>query len=691
MSVDRMTPGGPLLGGRLPHLLYGGDYNPDQWPEEVWPEDVRLMKESGVNLVSLGIFAWSRLEPIEGKYDFAWLDRVMDLLHQGGVAVDLATATASPPPWLSHKHPEMLPVTADGVRLYHGARQHYCPSSPVYRGAAKALVEALADHYADHPALVMWHVGNEYGCHVPACWCDVSAAAFRTWLQARYGSIEGLNKAWGTDFWSQRYSDWEEVLPPRRTPTWPNPSQQLDFQRFSSDELLECYETEHRVLKARTPKVPITTNFMRFFKPLDYWKWAAREDVVSDDVYQDPDDHSTVLEAAMASDLMRSLGHGRPWVRMEQTPNRVNWRPVNAAKRPGQMRLWSYQAVARGADGVLFFQWRQSRAGAEKWHSAMVPHGSPAASATWHEVSRLGNELKLLDAICGSRHQAQVAILHDWESWWALELPSKPSTELRWMDQLHAYYLHLFDANVLTDFAHPEGDLSGYRLVLVPNLYLASDAAAANLRQFVEGGGNVVMSFFSGVVDPNDHVRLGGYPGSFRGLLGLRVEDFLPLSAGKQVGIRFAAGGEGKGETWSEVIEPQGADVLATFAGGDLDGRPAVTRHSFGKGYATYLGTRLDAASMGPLLHRAWSEAGVAPEFAAPPGVEAVRRHTAKGTSLLFLLNHRDEPVPVGVAAGSRDLLTDTRVGAEGIRLGPRDVVVLEEAGTLTAETPEAG
>jgi beta-galactosidase len=689
MTSDRTMPGGPLLGGRLPHLLYGGDYNPDQWPEEVWPEDVRLMRQSGVNLVSLGIFAWSRLEPAAGKYDFAWLDRIMDLLHQGGISVDLATATASPPPWLSHQHPEMLPVTVDGVRLYQGARQHYCPSSPVYRDAAKRLVTALADHCADHPALVLWHVGNEYGCHVAACYCDVSAAAFRTWLKARHKTIDGLNDAWGTDFWSQRYSDWEEILPPRRTPTWPNPSQQLDFQRFSSDELLECYETEHRVLQARTPKVPVTTNFMRFFKPLDYWRWAEREDVVSDDVYQDPDDASTVLEAAMASDLMRSLGHGRPWLRMEQTPNRVNWRPVNAAKRPGQMRLWSYQAVARGADGVLFFQWRQSRAGAEKWHSAMVPHGSPEASATWREVSRLGNELKLLDAVCGSRHRAQVAIIHDWESWWALELPSKPSTELRWTDQLHAYYRPLFEANVLADFAHPEGDLTGYRLILVPNLYLVSDAAAANLRHFVEGGGNLVMSFFSGAVDPNDHVRLGGYPAPFRGLLGVRVEDFLPLAQDRQVGLRFAAGGEGQGTLWSELIEPQGADVLATFAGGDLDGRPAVTRHSFGKGHATYLGTRLDPASMEALLRQAWLDAGVAPELAAPPGVEAVRRRTAEGGSILFLLNHRDETVTVVAPAGSRDLLKGSPVGADGVRLGPRDVAVLDELGNLTGEIPQ--
>jgi len=283
-----MKEGGPLLGKRLPHLLYGGDYSPDQWPEAVWPEDVRLMREAGVNLVSLGIFAWSRLEPKEGKFDFDWLDRIMNLLHEGGVSVDLATATASPPPWLSHAHPEMLPELADGVRLWPGGRQHYCPSSPIYRDATRRLVNALASRYAKHPALAMWHVGNEYACHVPACYCDVSARSFRQWLEKRYGSVDELNRAWGADFWSQRYSEWDEILPPRRTPTWPNPSHQLDFMRFSSDELLECYEVERAVLTARTPGIPVTTNFMRFFKPLDYWKWAEREDIVSDDVYQDP-------------------------------------------------------------------------------------------------------------------------------------------------------------------------------------------------------------------------------------------------------------------------------------------------------------------------------------------------------------------------------------------------------------------
>ena len=269
MAQPKADPQGALLGAALPHIAFGGDYNPDQWPEEVWREDVRLMKQAGVNLVSLGIFSWSRLEPAEGEFDFGWFDRVMELLDGGGVKVDLATATASPPPWLSHAHREMLPVLADGVRLWPGARQHYCPSSPVYRQAAARLVEKMAERYAKHPALAMWHVGNEFGCHVAACYCDVSAEAFRGWLRDRYSSIEALNDAWGTDFWSQRYSSWEEILPPRRAPTWPNPSQSLDFMRFSSDALLECYDVEREILQRVTPDVPVTTNFMNFFKPLD--------------------------------------------------------------------------------------------------------------------------------------------------------------------------------------------------------------------------------------------------------------------------------------------------------------------------------------------------------------------------------------------------------------------------------------
>lgn len=654
-----------LLDDRLPGIAYGGDYNPEQWPEEVWAEDVRLMREACVNLVSLGIFSWSWLQPAEDRFEFGWLDRILDLLHEGGVRVDLATATASPPPWLSRQHPEMLPVLADGQRLWPGARQHYCPSSPVYREAARRLVEALASRYGKHPAVVMWHVNNEYGCHVPACYCEVSAADFRAWLRRRYGSVEALNQAWGTAFWSQRYGDWEEILPPRRTPTWPNPSQQLDFQRFSSDALLACYEVELAVLRRLTPELPVTTNFMGsmgLFKPLDYWRWAAREDIVSYDCYPDPADPEAPVWSALGYDLMRSLGQGRPWLLMEQTASRVNWRPVNVAKAPGQMRLWSYQALARGADGILFFQWRQSRAGAEKFHSAMVPHGSPEASSTWHEVVELGRELKELGKVAGSRVEAEIAIVHDWESWWALELPSKPA-QIDHVEQLHRFYRPLYEANRAVDFTPAEADLSRYRLVLAPSLYLVSDAAAENLIRYVRQGGHLLLTFFSGIVDPADQIRLGGYPAPFRELLGLTVEDFKPLATGEPLRVGFGDGQRARADLWSERVLPSGAEVLASFESGQLAGQPALTQNRFGRGLAWYLATRLDPAGTVKVVREMEASAGVPAPVWLPEGIEAVRR-TGPSGSFLFLLNHTSEEV--AVEAPKRVLLP-----ARGVKVLP--------------------
>jgi beta-galactosidase len=636
------------------------------------------MREAGVNLVSVGIFSWSRLEPASGRFDFGWLDRVLDLLHRGGVQANLATATASPPPWLTHQHPEMLPVLADGATLWPGARQHYCPSSPVYRDAARRLVDALATRYARHPSLAMWHVGNEYGCHVPACWCDVSAAAFRAWLRERYGSVDELNERWGTSFWSQRYSEWEEILPPRRTPTWPNPGQQLDFMRFSSDALLECYEIEREVLKRVTPDVPVTTNFMGFFKPLDYWRWAAREDVVSNDSYPDPADERSGMRAAMAGDLMRSLGRGRPWMLMEQTTSRVNWREVNVPKKPGEMRLWSLQAIARGADGVMFFQWRQSSAGAEKHHSAMVPHGPVDESPVWKDVVRLGHELTGLAEVCGAESRAETAVLLDWESWWALELPSKPSARVRQLEQIEAYYEPLFQGNVQVDFAHPSHDLSRYRLVLVPNLYLVTDDAASALETYVEGGGTVVMSFFSGIVDPAERIRLGGYPRPFRKLLGIDVVDFHPLAAADGVEIQVSGGAQGRADTWMDDIRPRGAEALATFASSPLQGRPAITLHRFGRGSAYYIGTKPDAQSLKRVLDMACAAAAVAATEAMPDGVEAVRRHGG-GRSFLFLLNHRDRAVDVPVKEAGVNLLGGGAVHPGLLHLEPRGVAVIRE------------
>ena len=668
--ADRMA----WLRRQVPHLAYGGDYNPEQWPEEVWREDARLMQEAGVNLVSLGVFSWSKLEPRPGVYDFAWLDRVMDLLHEHGIAVNLATPNAAPPAWMAARWPETLPVTEDGRRWVFGARQHFCPSSPVYRAKSAELAGRLAERYRDHPALALWHIGNEYGTY---CYCEVSAAHFRRWLAARYGSLEALNEAWGTAFWSQRYGDWEEITPPLLVRFPVNPAQRLDYQRFSSDALLECYLADRDAVLRAAPHVPVTTNFMQFFKPVDYWRWAREVDVVALDSYPRPRTADAAVRAAFNFDLMRSLRGGQPWMLMEQATSAVSQWDLNRTKPPGAMRLGSYQAVARGSDSVMFFQWRASRSGHEKFHSAMVPHGG-TDTRVWREVRQLGQELRRLDPVLGSRVRAEVALVLDWSNWWALETGGTPlAAGLRLVDILLAHYAPLWAANVPVDIAHPEGDLGAYRVAVVPNLYLTTRAAAANLRGFVERGGHLVLSGLSGIVDGTDTVWPGGFPGPLRDLAGVYVEETSPLPPGETVKVTWEGGVPGEASVWQDALHPRGAQVLATYAGGELAGVPAATRHRLGAGTATYLGTRPDPASMARLLAATCAAAGVRPAATVPAGVEAVRR-TGEAGSFLFLLNHHAAAVTVPLPGPGTDLL-DGRRHEGALELPARGVAVLRE------------
>ncbi|NEM92489.1 beta-galactosidase [Galbitalea soli] len=650
-----------------PAIWYGGDYNPEQWPEEIWDEDVRLMQQGGISLVSLGIFSWAKLEPREGDFDFAWLDRIMAKLHEGGVRIDLATATASPPPWLSHAYPEVLPVTETGVRLQLGSRQQYCPSSPVFRRLAARLVQKIAERYSDHPGLELWHIGNEYGCHVSHCYCEVSAEAFRGWLRARYGTVEAVNAAWGTAFWSQNYGTFDEIHPPSAAPTFRNPGQLLDFDRFSSDELLECYRTELAVLRAATPAVPITTNFMGLFGAADYWKWAQEVDVVSDDSYPDPADPESPAYAAMTRDLMRSLRGGQPWLLMEQAPSAVNWRRRNAPKRPGQMRAWSLQAVARGADGILFFQWRQSVSGAEKFHSGLVPHAG-TDTRVWREVEALGAELKSLSSIAGSRVEARVAIVMEWDSWWSLNQDALPA-HLSYVQSIYSWYRELWARTVTVDFVRATSDLSGYAVVVVPTLFTASAAALGNLAAFAEAGGHLVVGYQSGITDETTRITAGGYLGALQETLGVRVEEFAPfatadLAASAPASVELPTGvlvGLASGETpatvWAEYLHATDAEVVATFGHGDLAGWPAITRRATASGAAWYVATQPVGSGMDDLLDRVLGDAGVTGVLAAPvAGVEAVRRG-----GRLFLINHGD-----------------TTVAVEGITVEPRGVHIGE-------------
>ncbi|OCI29951.1 beta-galactosidase [Oerskovia enterophila] len=710
-------------------VLFGGDYNPEQWDPAVWREDARLMQLAGVNLVTVGVFSWSRYEPQPGVRDFAWMDEVLDLLHAHGIAVDLATPTASPPPWLGHLHPDTLPVDADGVRLGWGSRNQFSPASRVYRDHALAITRDVVERYATHPAVRMWHVGNELG---QVCHGEESAAAFREWLRERYGSLAVLNEAWGTAVWSQHYGQWEEITPPRRAPYHLNPTQVLDFRRYSSDALRSLFREQRDVIRGIDPVRPVTTNFMGFFPLVDYWSWADDLDVVADDAYPDPADPHAPSTSALTHDLMRSLGRGRPWVLMEQAAGAVSWRPHNLTKSPGRSRLESLQAVARGADAVCFFQWRAATKGPERFHSAMLPHAGPETRA--HQgVRRLGADLARLRAVVGTRVVARVAVLFDWPSWWASQSEALPTDRLDALAQLRSWYRPLWEDGVAVDVARPGQDLSGYDVVLAPQLYLLAERAAEELRAHVARGGTLVLGPFGGVADESAHVRTGRFPALLRDVVGLSGEEWVPLpddgaevawSAGSTAArpggrpgepsgtpgatssrpsvsepapvpapVPAAGTGSFRAEVLGELVRSEGAEVLASFRGGHLDGGPAITRHGLpGGGAAWYVATVPPQDVLAHVLRRALAEAGV--EGVAPavrlPGVEVVRRGDA-----LFVLNHGRDTVRVRVEdlfpRGSSsvspshpraevvDLLTGLPPAAGEVVLAADDVVVLIE------------
>ncbi|WP_037679434.1 beta-galactosidase [Streptomyces griseus] len=623
-------------------ILFGGDYNPEQWPEETWHEDVRLMKDAGVNSVTLGVFSWSKLEPEPGAREFGWLDTLMDLLHDNGIGVVLATPTSSPPPWMGRLHPDTLPVTEDGRTEWWGGRQHFSHSSATYRRYAAAITEDLAARYGGHPALTMWHINNEY-CSFD--FGDEAAAAFRRWLREKYGALDTLNTAWGTAFWSQGYDSWDGILPPRTPHYLKNPTQVLDFRRFTSDMLLECFAAERDIVRRYTPHLPVTTNFMPLWSGQDAWRWAAEEDVVSVDIYPDPRDPLGAQNGALVQDMTRSQARG-PWMLMEQAAGPVNWRGVNHPKPRGLNRLWSLQAVARGADAVCYFQWRQSRQGAEKFHSGMVSHAGEEGR-TFQEVKQLGAELaRIAPRVTGGRITANIAVLHDWHAWWAAAQDGRPSTRVEYPDVLGAWHRALWEANLTTDFAHPEHDLTPYSVVVVPQLYALTDRAIDNLLAYARDGGTLVCGFLTGVADEDDRVRPGGMDARLRELFGIRtLHEWWPLDAGETVecdGFR--------GTLWSEEIEAGRPDRTVPYKGGELDGLPAVLR----RGRAWYVSTLPEPEALRELLARVAADAGVRPVLdALPAEVEAVRRG-----ELLFLLNHGREPVTVEVPGSHTDLLT---------------------------------
>lgn len=658
-------------------ILFGGDYNPEQWDPAVWAEDDALMRQARVNTATVGVFSWALLEPAEGEFSFGWLDETMDRLHANGVRVILATPTASPPPWFTLAYPDALPVRADGSRLWHGSRDTYCAAAPAYRAAARRITSELARRYAGHPALAMWHVHNEYGT---LCWCDHAASSFRAWLRGRYGpgadGLDALNAAWGTAFWSQRYSAWSEVLPPRATQYLPNPGQTLDFRRFWSAELLSAFVAQRDLLRSHTPDVPVTTNFMG---PeglvLDPWEWGREVDVVAVDHYlSSPCALAGHADIAFVADWARGIGGARPWLLMEQAPSTViGTDGLQEHRPPGRMLADSLAYVARGSDSALFFQWRASRAGAEMYHAGLVPHAG-ADTRIFREAAELGSALERIGEVSGSVVPAgRAAVIVDAESRWALETRGLPSPHVRHLDVARALHGALWRAGIACDVVPSDADFLGYQLVVVPAVYLLSVSAAACLTRYVADGGRLVVTFGSGIADSSHRVYTGGYPGALRDVLGVRVEEFHPLRPGELAVLSGLSGLDGgRGTLWTERLRADDATVLGRYAEGVLAGLPAVTRHSFGAGTAWYMSTLLSEDSLDHLLR---AVAGGLCSGSAP-GVTVTRRADGSGRSWLFAFNHGDAPVTL--PASGLELLSGREV-AGTLELAPGDIAVVRE------------
>lgn len=660
-------------------IAFGGDYNPEQWPREMWREDMALMREAGVNLVSIGIFNWALIEPREGEYDFDYLAELLDLLHEHGIAADLGTPTASPPAWFFARYPHARVIDREGRVMGFGSRGMASHSAPEYKAAAAGVAGALAERFGSHPAVVLWHIHNEYGVPVGEDYSEGAVRAFREWLRARYETLDALNAAWGTAFWGQSYGEWDHIGAPAIAPSVVNPAQRLDFARFTDHQLLACYTAEREAIRAHATQ-PITTNLMaNQAYTTDLWPWAEAMDVVSNDHYLTAADPNGHIGLALAADLTRSLAGGEPWVLMEHSSSAVNWQPRNVAKRPGEMARNSLSHFARGADAILFFQWRASRSGAEKFHSAMLPHQGPE-SRIFREVKDLGGALQRLAPVRGSRVRADVAILWDSQSIWAQGYGWHPSEDVDPRERIRAYYERLWRDGVTVDFAKASDDLSAYRLVVVPASYLMSAADAANLTAYARAGGTVLASFFTAAVDEHDAVHEGGPAAPLRELLGLAVEEFLPLREGHvaAVGWRPDGGATLAADVWQEDLRLDGAEVMAEYIDGPAAGKAAITRHPLGDGVGWYVSTRLDSEQLEPVLSAVYADAGVtAPR--PTRDLEVVTRH-GDTDSFVIAINHGDDPVALDVTG--EDLLTGAMVTGEW-ELGAGEVAVVRTAPAL--------
>lgn len=662
-------------------IYYGGDYNPDQWDDATIDEDMRLFQEAGINLLTLPVFSWAKLEPDEGVYDFEWLDKIIDKIWAHGIYVCLATPTTAQPAWLSTRYPEVLPVDIQGRKRTHGMRVFFCVNSLKYRERAAAIAEEFAKRYAHHPALAMWHVSNEYGTY---CYCPTCQAKFRLWLRKRYGSVQELNNRWHTTFWGRILTSFEEVtLPTELNDDYRfNPAIQLDYMRFVTDSTAECFLNEYRVLKKYNPEIPIQTNMSGYIKKLDQSELTKNLDVVGWDNYPWPDDPPYFV--AMKHDIMRGLKGGQSYVLTEQSPNQQNWQPYNRLKRPGEVRLLSYQAMAHGADTCLFFQMRQSIAGQEKFHGAIISHAGHENTRVFRESEALGHELEQIgDAFLTARTPAKAAILFDWNNWWALELASGPSKDMDYLKTISRYYHALYRKNISVDIINPSASFDDYELIVAPMLYMTKEGVAERLTEFVRQGKTLVTTVMSGLVDENDRCIFGEYPGKLKEVLGIWVEEVDALRPYESNRMQMNGIMTLPKESYScgflcDLLHTRQAEALAVYESDFYAGMPCVTRNHFEKGTAYYIGTDPDDEFLADFFELVCGDCGVESVYEAQENVEVTRRVNEKGTTI-FVLNHNHQPAWVDFGTDKLTNLVTKETKSGRCEIAERDVWVLKK------------